>query len=65
VNAVASTLRAHDIEVTAVHQHHLGEQPRLSYMHFWANDDAVKLASGLRAALDQTASTPPQLSLTR
>jgi len=29
-------------------------QPRLFFMHFWANDDAAKLARGLRAALDQT-----------
>jgi hypothetical protein len=35
----------------------LDEQPRLFFMHFWANDDAIKLAKGLRAALDKTAST--------
>jgi hypothetical protein len=34
----------------------LTEQPRLFFMHFWANDDAIKLAKGLRAALDKTAS---------
>jgi len=28
--------------------------PRLFYMHFWANDDAVKLAKTLRSALDET-----------
>ncbi len=65
VNAVASTLRASGIEVAAVHQHHLAEEPRLFYMHFWANDDAAKLASGLRAALDQTASAAPVASLAR
>jgi hypothetical protein len=32
----------------------LMEEPRLFFMHFWANDDAVKLAKGLRAALDNT-----------
>jgi hypothetical protein len=32
----------------------LDEQPRLFFMHFWANDDAVKLARGLRAAIDKT-----------
>ena len=51
------------IEVTAVHQHHLGEEPRLFYMHFWANGDPATLADGLRAALDQTASQPPQVAL--
>jgi hypothetical protein len=35
----------------------LMEEPRLFFMHFWANDDAVKLAKSLRAALDQTNST--------
>ena len=54
VNPVASTLRANSIEVTAIHNHALGDQPRLFYMHFWANDDPLKLAQGLRAALDQT-----------
>jgi hypothetical protein len=54
VNAVAGALRANGIEVTAMHQHHLFEQPRLFYMHFWANGDPANLAQGLRAALDQT-----------
>jgi hypothetical protein len=54
VDPVASTLRANGIQVTAMHQHHIGEEPRLFYMHFWANDDPARLAQGLRAALDQT-----------
>lgn len=54
VNPVAKTLREHGIQVTALHNHALGDNPRLFYMHFWANDDAVKLAQGLRAALDLT-----------
>jgi hypothetical protein len=57
VNPVINTLLANGIEVTAVHSHMLDEQPRLFFLHFWANDDAVKLARGLRAALDKTAST--------
>jgi hypothetical protein len=56
VNPVIKALREHGIEVTAVHSHMLDEQPRLFFMHFWANDDAIKLAKGLRAALDKTAS---------
>jgi biotin operon repressor len=55
VNPVIKALRSNGIEVTAVHSHMLNEQPRLFFMHFWANDDAVKLAKGLRAALDKTA----------
>ena len=55
VNPVIKALRASGIEVTALHSHMLDEQPRLFFMHFWANDDAVKLAQGLRAALDKMA----------
>jgi hypothetical protein len=55
VDAVIRTLRTGGIEVTALHSHMLAEQPRMFFMHFWAVDDAVKLANGLRAALDKTA----------
>jgi hypothetical protein len=51
VNPVLKALRDHGIEVTAVHNHMLDDQPHLYFMHFWANDDAKKLADGLRAAL--------------
>jgi hypothetical protein len=54
VNPVARTLRQHGIDVTAIHNHSLMDTPRLFYMHFWAADDAAKLAQGLKAALDQT-----------
>lgn len=54
VNPVIKALRDNGIEVTALHSHMLSEQPRLFFMHFWANDDATKLAKGLRAGLDQT-----------
>ena len=56
VTPVVTVLRANGIEVTALHSHMLDEQPRLFFMHFWANDDELKLARGLRAALDKTAS---------
>jgi Domain of Unknown Function (DUF1259) len=56
VDPVVKTLRANGIEVTAIHSHMVSEQPRLIFLHFWANDDALKLARGLRAALDKTAS---------
>ncbi len=55
VNPVIKALRTNGIEVTALHSHMLDEQPRLFFMHFWANDDAVKLAKGIRAALDKMA----------
>jgi hypothetical protein len=49
---VLKTLHEHGIEVTAIHNHMVDEQPRLFFVHFWANDDAKKLAQGLKAALD-------------
>jgi hypothetical protein len=55
VNPLIRALRAGDIEVTAIHSHMLDEQPRMFFIHFWANDDAVKLARGVRAALETTA----------
>ena len=55
VNPMIKALRANGIEVTALHSHMLTEQPRVFFMHFWANDDALKLARGVRAALDKTA----------
>lgn len=58
INRVIRALRAHGIEITALHSHLIDETPRL-YLHFWANDDAVKLARGLRAALDETNSRRP------
>jgi hypothetical protein len=54
VNAVIRALQAGAIEVTALHNHMLEEQPRLFFMHVWANADAEKLAKGLRSALDKT-----------
>ena len=57
VNPVVKAMRSNGIDVTAIHSHMLDEQPRLFFCHFWAVDDAVKLAQGLRAALDKSAST--------
>ena len=53
VNPVLKTLRDNGIEVTALHSHMLEDQPRLFFMHYWANDDAQKLAAGLKAALSK------------
>jgi len=55
VNPLIRALRAGDIEVTAIHSHMLDEQPRLFFIHFWANDDALKLAHNVRTALETTA----------
>jgi hypothetical protein len=55
VNPLIRALRAGDIEVTAIHSHMLDEQPRMFFIHFWANDNALKLARNIRASLDKTA----------
>jgi len=55
VNPVIKAMQANGIQVTALHSNLLHEEPRAFFMHFWANDDAVRLAKGLRAALDQMA----------
>ena len=55
VNSLIAALRAAGIEVTAIHSHMLNEEPRVFFVHFWANDDALKLARDVRAALDKTA----------
>ncbi|MGH8132156.1 MAG: DUF1259 domain-containing protein [Steroidobacteraceae bacterium] len=52
VNPIVKTLRHHGIEVTALHSHMIDDSPHLFFMHFWAHDDAVRLARGLRAAID-------------
>ena len=52
VNPMIKALRSSCIEVIALHNHMLDDQPRLFFLHFWANDEAQKPAQGLRSALD-------------
>jgi hypothetical protein len=59
VDPVIRTMEQQGIAVTALHSHMLTEEPRLFFMHFWANDDAMRLARGLRLALEHTKSKPP------
>jgi hypothetical protein len=61
VNPVIRALRGNGIEVTAIHNHMLDDEPRMFFMHFWANENAEMLAKGLRAALDnvKTAQAAP------
>lgn len=59
VNPVIRALRDADIKIVELHHHTLDEEPRLFYMHFWADDDAEALAEGLKAALDETNSAAP------
>jgi len=52
VQPVIRALRADGIDMVELHQHSLDDEPRLFYMHFWANGDATKLAQALRKAID-------------
>jgi hypothetical protein len=58
VNKVIRALRANGIQITAVHSHMLTESPRLFFMHFWANANAITLARGLRTALGEMRVSP-------
>lgn len=59
VNPVVRALLRGGIDVTALHSHMLDEEPRLFFMHFWATDDATKLAATLHDALSQMAVAKP------
>src|SRR5450759_2878251 len=54
VGPVMKVLQDNGVQAVALHSHALDDVPRLFYMHFWANDDAVKLAKTLRSAVDET-----------
>ena len=54
---VANVIKAlveNGIEVVAVHNHMVHEQPRIFFLHYWGVGNAEQLAKGLKAALDQT-----------
>ncbi|UYZ60841.1 DUF1259 domain-containing protein [Hymenobacter latericus] len=59
VNPVIKTLRAHNLEVVAVHNHMLFDQPRMVFLHYYGRGPAPQLAAGFRAALDQLGKRPP------
>jgi hypothetical protein len=54
VAPVIKTLVENGIEVVAVHNHMVHEQPKIFFLHYWGVGNAVELAKGLKAALDQT-----------
>ncbi|HMA29730.1 MAG TPA: DUF1259 domain-containing protein, partial [Thermoanaerobaculia bacterium] len=53
VNPVIRELRAHGLDVTALHSHMLEESPRLFFMHFWGVDTPEKIGTALKAALSK------------
>ncbi len=55
VAPVIQALATHDIEITAVHNHMVHEEPRVFFLHFWGVGAVEDLAHGLKAALDAQA----------
>ena len=54
VQPVIKTLIENGIEVVAVHNHMVHEEPKILFLHYWGVGPAEKLARGLKAALDKT-----------
>ena len=52
VTPVLKALRAHRLDVVAIHHHMLGTQPSVIFLHYWGRGPAEELATGFRAALD-------------
>ncbi|MDD1742708.1 MAG: DUF1259 domain-containing protein [Methanotrichaceae archaeon] len=57
LNPVIRALRENNINVTAIHNHMIYEEPRLIFLHIWATGGQNKLAIGLKEALDKTNSS--------
>ena len=53
VQPVLRALRKTGLDVVAMHQHMLGTQPTIYFLHYWGTGPADKLAAGFKAALDQ------------
>lgn len=49
---VLKALRAANIHVMAIHQHMIGEQPRMIFLHYWGQGSTIDLANGIKTALD-------------
>jgi hypothetical protein len=60
VTPVLKALRAHKLNVVAIHHHMLGTQPTVIFLHYWGHGSAEELALGFRAALDQLGTAKSQ-----
>lgn len=52
-NPTLKALRVHGLDVVAIHQHMIGTDPPIIFLHYWAEGPADKLATGFKAALDE------------
>jgi hypothetical protein len=55
LQTVLKTLRGAKIDIVAIHQHMIGERPRIMFLHYWGVGRAQDLAKGVKAALDTQA----------
>lgn len=53
VTPTLKALRSHGLEVVAIHNHMIGTQPTVIFLHYWGRGPADKLATGFKAAVDQ------------
>jgi hypothetical protein len=53
VPAVLKALRANGVDVVAIHHHMIGTTPDIYFLHYWGKGSAQKLATGVKAAIDQ------------
>jgi Domain of Unknown Function (DUF1259) len=58
VQPVLKALTANGISVVAIHQHMVGTNPTVFFLHYWGRGPAQKLAAGVRAAVDVAAKAP-------
>ncbi|MDR9857916.1 DUF1259 domain-containing protein [Paenibacillus sp. VCA1] len=55
VNPVIDALRKGNINISALHNHLIGEEPRILFLHFQALGDAESLARTVKEAINATA----------
>ena len=65
VNPVIKALRSRDIEVVAVHNHMIGEQPRMMFLHYYGRGPATTLAQGFRAGLNELGKHKSMMDMSR
>ena len=63
VNSVIKALRANNFEVVAVHNHMLGDDPHMKFLHYLGTGQAITLAKGFRMALDQLGKGAGQMKM--
>ncbi|WP_373233356.1 DUF1259 domain-containing protein [Cohnella sp.] len=54
VNPVIDGLRQGGLDVSALHNHMIGEKPRILYVHFQGMGDVSQLAQTIKGAIEKT-----------